>query len=104
MGGINRREFIKNLSLATLGTALSPALLNVNVGKTFGVAPKSKVVISRHPEATADKGRKVNAEVVQNMMDTAAEHLTGQATVAIRGWLPQDPERYHEGSNVHWCV
>jgi uncharacterized protein (DUF362 family) len=82
MGGINRREFIKNLSLATLGTALSPALLNVNVGKTFGVAPRSKVVISRHPEATADKGRKVNAEVVQNMMDTAAEHLTGQATVA----------------------
>jgi uncharacterized protein (DUF362 family) len=76
---IDRREFIKDVSLAGLGLAVGPALLDLNARKSSAQVGMSKIVIARHSEAV--KGVKVNAEVAQNLVNSGIMQFTGQTTV-----------------------
>ena len=82
MHKINRRDFIKNLSLATMGTALLPTLSNLSLKKTLKIGSKSRVAIIRDPKASSNKGQTIDPEIIQNMMDTAIRGLSGQKNVA----------------------
>ena len=76
---IDRREFIKDISLAGLGLAVSPALLDLNARKSSAQAGMSKVVIASHSEAV--KGVKVNAEIARDLVNSGIMQFTGQTTV-----------------------
>jgi hypothetical protein len=82
MHKIKRRDFIKNLSIATLGTAMVPSLSNLPPKKTPRHGSKSKVAIVRDPKASSDNGQTVDPEIIQNMMDAAIRALTGQKNAA----------------------
>jgi uncharacterized protein (DUF362 family) len=82
MHRIKRREFIKKLSVASIGTALAPSLpLPINKRSSSG-HPKSKVAVVRDPKASTDNGQKIDSEIVQNMVDAAVKELTGQNKAA----------------------
>lgn len=76
---IDRRKFIKDMSLASLGLAVGPSLLNLSARKSSAQG-MSKVVIANHPETV--NGMKINTEIVQNLVDTGVMQLTGQTTIA----------------------
>ena len=50
-GKMDRREFIKSASIAGLGLAAGPALLDLSAGKAPARAAVSKIVIAEHSEA-----------------------------------------------------
>ena len=77
---MDRREFIRDVSLAGLGLAVGPALLDLSARKLPAQAGMSKVVIANHPEAV--KSMKVNAEIAQKLVDMGVMQLTGQASIA----------------------
>lgn len=74
---INRREFIKGVSIAGLGLAVSPALLTHELSAQ---AVPSKVVIATHPEAV--EGMRINREIAQKLVDMALMQYTGKTNVA----------------------
>ncbi len=82
MKKIKRREFIKNLSIATMGTAISPAFHDLAREKAFEPKPKSRVAIVRDPNASTNRGQTIDPEIIQNMMNAAIKGLTGQKNVA----------------------
>ena len=82
MHKIKRRDFIKNLSLAALGTTISARRHGFSSQRIPEAGPRSKVAIIRDPKASMDKGQSIDPERVQNMMDTAIKGLTGQKNVA----------------------
>ena len=77
---MDRREFIKDVSLAGLGLAVGPTLLNLGMRRAPAQVGMSKIVIASHPEAV-DRMR-VNAEIAQTLVDMGVMQLTGQTTVA----------------------
>ena len=77
---IGRREFIKDVSLAGLGLAAGPALLDLAARKASAQVDMSKLVLVTHPDAVT--GTRVNAEISQIMVDTGVMEFTGQATIA----------------------
>lgn len=77
---IDRREFIKDVSLAGLGLAVGPALLDIASRRASAQVGTSKLVIAEHPDAV--KGVSVNPEVTRNMVDMGIMQFTGQSNVA----------------------
>ena len=75
-----RREFIRDVSLAGLGLAVGPALLDLSARKSSAQAGMSKIVIANHPKAV--KGMRVNAEIAQRLVDMSVMQLTGQSSIA----------------------
>jgi len=86
---IGRREFIKDVSLAGLGLAAGPALLDLAAQKSSAQADVSKLVTVTHPDAVT--GTRVNAEIAQIMVDTGVMEFTGQATVT-EAWASVLPD------------
>ncbi|UCE42654.1 MAG: DUF362 domain-containing protein [Candidatus Aminicenantes bacterium] len=82
MKKIERREFIKNMSIATVGTAIYPVFPNLSREKAIEPAPKSRVAIVRDPKAATNKGQTINPDIVHKMMNTGIKSLTGQKNVA----------------------
>ena len=82
MHKIKRREFIKNLSIATMGTALVPTLSELSHKRNPLDGSKSKVAIVRDPKASTNKGQTIDPKIIQNMMNAAIKGLTGQKNVA----------------------
>jgi uncharacterized protein (DUF362 family) len=79
---IKRRDFIKNLSIATMGTAFGTPLSGLSLKKINRDKPKSKVAIIRDQKASSNKGQTVDPERIQSMMDAAIKALTGQKNAA----------------------
>ncbi len=75
---INRREFIKEISLAGLGITVGASLVD-KIGRKAFAKEKSKIVIASHPEATSDMG--INPEIVKNIVDNGLMQYTGQKTI-----------------------
>jgi uncharacterized protein (DUF362 family) len=82
MHKIKRRDFIKNLSIATMGTALVTPLSDPSLKRLNRDRPKSKVAIIRDPKASMDNGQTIDSGRIQNMMDEAIKALTGQKKAA----------------------
>ncbi len=76
---IDRREFIKEASLAGLGIAIGSSLIGRTDKEAFA-QELSKITIVSHPDATT--GVRLNAEVVKKIVDTGIKQYTGQSTVA----------------------
>jgi len=79
-GEMNRREFIKDMSIAGLGLAAGPKLLDMSARKASAQDGISKLVIATHSEAT--KGARVDAEAARAMVDAGVMQFTGQPTTA----------------------
>ncbi len=77
---IDRREFIRDVSIAGLGLAAGPALLDMSARESSAQAGMSKIVIASHPEAV--KGVRVDASIAQEMVDAGIMQFTGQPTTA----------------------
>ncbi|UCD95673.1 MAG: twin-arginine translocation signal domain-containing protein, partial [Candidatus Zixiibacteriota bacterium] len=71
---ITRRDFIKGAGCAAMGVALGLPML---AKETTEKAVKSKVVLIRNKDAVAPNG-KINAEVIQQMLDEAMISLFGE--------------------------
>ena len=81
MHKIKRREFIKNLSIATMGTALVPTLSDLPHKRTSRDRSKSRVAIARDPKASTNKGQTIDPDIIQDMMNAAIKGLTAQKSV-----------------------
>ena len=77
---MDRREFIRDVSIAGFGLAAGSALLDMSARRSSAQAGMSKVVIANHPDAV--KGVRVDAGTAQKMVDSGIMWLTGKATVA----------------------
>ncbi|MFC1713988.1 DUF362 domain-containing protein [Candidatus Poribacteria bacterium] len=76
---IDRREFIKDVSIAGLGLAAGPALLGMSARKSSAQVGMSKIVIANHPDAVT--GVRVDAGGAREMVDTGIMQFTGQPTI-----------------------
>lgn len=76
---IDRREFIKDVSLAGLGITLGTSLIGTNIS-TSSAQGASRLVIASHKDAVT--GIKINPEIAKKMVDTGIMQYTGQKTVA----------------------
>ena len=89
-GTFTRRDFIKGAAMGTLGVALygkgKPVFGRAGQGAVPLVAedPQSVVVLIRNEKAIG-AGDKVDAAVVQEMIDTAVMQLSGEADAA-KAW------------------
>lgn len=72
-GKVDRRQFIKSTTAATLGTTL----LFARQGETAQPSGKSRVVLVRDLKVLDESGRP-QAAVVQEMLDTGIKALTGR--------------------------
>lgn len=72
---ITRRDFIRETSLAVLGTA-AIGIFDASPAQTQEV--RSRVILIRHPEAL-DENSQFNEPVIQQMLDEAAMKLLDQA-------------------------
>ena len=71
---ITRRSLIKKSAIAAAGGTL---LMNLPV-HAFGTENKStKVILIRHKDVVGNKG-KINADILQDMLDRAVTSLTGE--------------------------
>ena len=86
---IGRREFIKDVSLAGLGLAAGPALLNLAARESSAQDGMSKVVIATHPDSV--NGTRVDAEIAQLMVDAGVMQYTGLPT-AGEAWASVLPD------------
>jgi uncharacterized protein (DUF362 family) len=77
---MDRREFIRDISLVSAGLVLGPAVLDLGVRRSSAQVGMSKVVIASHPEAV--KSMRVDAEIAQRLVDVGIMQLTGQTTAA----------------------
>jgi hypothetical protein len=71
---ITRRDFIKGAGCAAMGVALG---LPMPAGETTKTVAKSKVVLIRNKDVVGPDG-KINAEVIQQMLDEAMVSLFGK--------------------------
>jgi hypothetical protein len=87
---VTRRDFIKGAAMGTLGMALYGKGRPVFAGPKAGAAPfaaenpQSVVVLVRNEKAIG-AGDKVDAAVVQEMIDTAVKQFSGEADAA-KAW------------------
>ncbi len=77
---MDRREFIKDVSIASLGLAAGPTLIDLSARKSSAQEGMSKVLIAEHPGAAA--GMRIDTKVVKLMVDMGIVQFTGQTTVA----------------------
>lgn len=89
-GTFSRRDFIKGAAIGTLGMALPNRIKPILAGTREGVVPfaaenpQSVVVLIRNEKAIG-AGDKVDAAVVQEMIDTAVKQFSGEADAA-KAW------------------
>jgi len=89
-GTFTRRDFIRGAAVGTLGLALQSRVRPVPGGTREGVIPfaaenpQSIVVLIRNEKAIG-AGGKVDAAVVQEMIDTAVKQFSGEADAA-KAW------------------
>ena len=77
---MNRRDFIKDVSIAGLGLAVGPALLDLSAREVSAQAGMSKLVIVNNPEAV--ERTSVKADIARDMVDAGVMQFTGETTVA----------------------
>ncbi len=75
---IDRREFIKDISLAGLGLAAGPALLNFHVERAYALENVGKVVVATGADLT--EGLSVNADAANRLLSVAIKALTDKST------------------------
>ena len=91
---MNRREFIKNVSIAGLGLAASPSLINLSAGKLSAQEGASRLVIVSHPDSA--QGIRVDPDAVKKMVDMGVMQFTGQKNLGdawlsvLTGFSPND--------------
>ena len=74
---LTRRDFLKGSAGLVIGSA---------VGLPAQTAPKSRVVLIRHPEAV-EAGSRFNAAVIRQMLDKHSWNITSAAkALEIRQW------------------
>ncbi|MFQ6042547.1 MAG: hypothetical protein ACE5PV_16960, partial [Candidatus Poribacteria bacterium] len=73
---ITRRKFVRRISSASLGLALTPALLNFHVERAHAVENVGKVVAATSKNLT--NGLSVNADVANLLLNSAIKTLTGR--------------------------
>jgi hypothetical protein len=89
-GTFSRRDFIKGAAMGTLGMALQSRVRPVFAGEHARIIPfaaenpQSVVVLIRNEKAIG-AGDKVDAAVVQEMIDTAVKQFSGEADAA-KAW------------------
>jgi hypothetical protein len=89
-GTFSRRDFIKGAAMGTLGMALQSRVRPVFSGERARIIPfaaenpQSVVVLIRNEKAIGT-GDKVDAAVVQEMIDTAVKQFSGEADAA-KAW------------------
>jgi len=99
-GTFTRRDFIKGAAMGTLGMALCGKGKAVFAGAgedavPFAAETPQSVVVLIRDERAIGAGDKVDAAVVQEMIDTAVQQFSGEAD-AVRAWA-----RYvHAGDTV----
>lgn len=76
---INRREFIKELSLIGLGVSFGASLLNLSEQKAHS-QEISKIVVSEHPDAVT--GVRINEESARKAVDIGIMQFTEQKNLA----------------------
>ncbi len=76
---VTRRDFFRVAAGATMAAALGPGMLGEATAE-----PSSKVVLIRHAAAVGDQG-KIQAEIVQSMLDEAVKTLLG-ANDPLEAW------------------
>ncbi len=76
---IDRRKFIKDLSLIGLGVTLGSSLFNLSERKAFS-QDVSKIVVSEHPDAVT--GVRINEESARKAVDVGIMQFTGQNNLA----------------------
>ena len=89
----DRRRFLKHSALTAFGLAARPAF-SPSLDRLFSVMPageKSKVVLVRHP-AVVDASGKVQAPLLQQILDKAITAFSGRSTVADAWRLYFSPE------------
>ena len=77
---IARREFIRNVSLAGVGLALTPTLLNFHVGNAKAAANVGKVVVATNEDLTVG-GASIDADTAKLLLDAAMKKITGVGSV-----------------------
>ncbi len=75
---ITRREFVRGISSAGLGLALTPALLNFHAESAYAAGNVGKVAVATSQGLTS--GVLVNADVADQLLDAAMRMLTGKTT------------------------
>ena len=76
---IDRREFIKDVSLAGLGITVGASLMGTNIS-TSSAQNTSKLVIASHSDAVT--GVKINPDIAKKIVDAGIIQYTGQKTIA----------------------
>jgi uncharacterized protein (DUF362 family) len=76
---MNRREFIKDVSLAGIGITLGTSLIGTGIQRA-SAQNASKLVIASHADVVT--GVKANPEIVKKIVDAGIIQYTGQTTVA----------------------
>ena len=77
---LTRREFIRNVSFAGVGLALTPTLLNFHVGYAEAAANVGKVVVATNEDLTVG-GASIDADTAKLRLDAAIKKLTDAASV-----------------------
>ena len=77
---MNRRDFIKDVSIAGLGLAVGPALLDLSAREVSAQAGMSKLVIVNNPEVV--ERTSVKADIARDMVGAGVMQFTGETTVA----------------------
>lgn len=76
---IDRRQFIKQISLIGFGVAVGSTMFNMNVHKS-SAQPVSRIVIAKHQNAVS--GIRINSDAVRAMVEKGIMQYTGQSNVA----------------------
>jgi uncharacterized protein (DUF362 family) len=76
---IDRREFIKDVSLAGLGITVGASLIGANI-LTSSAQNTSRLVIASHSDAVT--GVKINPDIAKKIVDAGIMQYTGQKTIA----------------------
>ena len=87
---MTRREFLRDISLAGAGIALTPTLLNFHVEGAHAVENVGKVVIATNEDLTS--GLSVNTDVANQLLNTGIKNLMGKST-AEEAWKSIFPSR-----------
>jgi uncharacterized protein (DUF362 family) len=77
-GKMDRREFIRDVSLAGLGLASVPTLLNFHVERAYAIENVGKVVVATGSDLT--KGISVNADAANRLLNAAIMAFTDKST------------------------
>jgi len=80
---MTRREFLRDISLAGVGVALTPTLLNFHVERAHAVENLGRVVVATNEDLTS--GFSVNMDVANQLLNAGIKNLTGKNT-AEEAW------------------